>query len=50
MGAETRVRRVRADLETVVHSAVTHGGAENRFGGIPNWGATVDDRRRGLGL
>jgi hypothetical protein len=33
MGAETRVRRARADLETAVHDAVTHGGAENRFGG-----------------
>jgi hypothetical protein len=33
MGAETRVRRVRADLETVVHGAVTHDVTENRFEG-----------------
>jgi hypothetical protein len=38
MGAETRVRRARADLEMAVHSVVTHGGAENRFGGNPKLG------------
>jgi hypothetical protein len=33
-----RVRRERADLETAVHAAVAHGGAENRFGGNPKLG------------
>jgi hypothetical protein len=32
------VRRARADLETVIHGAVTLGGAENRFGGNPKLG------------
>jgi transcription elongation factor len=27
-----------------------HGGAENGIGGKRNWGATVDDQRRGLVL
>jgi hypothetical protein len=32
------------------HDEVTRGGAESGFGGKQNWGATVDDQRRGLVL
>jgi hypothetical protein len=47
MGSETRVRRTRADLETTVHNAVTHGGAENRIGGnheLRSYGGQLEAR------
>jgi hypothetical protein len=33
VGAKTRTRRARADLEMAGHGATSHGGADNRFGG-----------------
>jgi hypothetical protein len=33
VGAETRTRRARVDLEMAGQGATSHGGADNRFGG-----------------
>jgi hypothetical protein len=37
-------------VKTADQDEVTHGGAESGFGGKRNWGAMVDDQRRGLML
>jgi hypothetical protein len=50
MGAETRVRRARADLRMADHGGVSHGGDFDRFGEIPNSGAMVGNRWRGAVL
>jgi hypothetical protein len=47
MGAKTRVRRARADLETAVHGVVTHGTAETDLREIAIALAMVSNRRRG---
>jgi hypothetical protein len=56
-GAEMRVRRTRVDLETAVHGAVAHGGAENRirgrkqlgrYGGVISWPLGWDVLAQGL--
>ena len=38
MGAETRVRRARADLRMADHGGVSHGGDFDRFGGNIKFG------------
>jgi hypothetical protein len=40
-------RRVRVDLEMAGHSATSHGGADNRFGGKQNSPTMVANRGQG---
>ena len=46
------MRRMRADLETSVHGAVTHGSAENRIEGnheLRSYGGRLEARSEALG-
>jgi hypothetical protein len=49
VGAKTRTRRARVDLEAAGHNTTSHGGADRWFGGNPKLGSSGEQLEARLG-